>query len=136
MGPADNRRVYADLARQLSSGEELLKEERTFLAACFERLSTGEDANIVFGLKLGRGQSAADAERRRMVSVLLHLVAAHVHDGLQVERACAKVSEISHRLPTNGPAYDADYLRQCWYEYPHMRSLDRSLYDPDFPYEV
>lgn len=136
MGPADNRRIYGDLAKQLSSGEELIDEQRRFLASCFERLSTGEDANIVFGLKLGRGQSAADAERRRVVSFLLHLVAAHVDEDLPVEVACAKVAEISHRLPTNGAAYDADYLRQCWYKYPHMRSLDRSLYAPDLPYEV
>lgn len=136
MGPADNQRVYAELARQLTSGEELIDEQRRFLASCFKRLSTGEDANIVFGLKFGRGQSAADAERRGVVSFLLHLVAAHVDEGLPIEEACAKVSDISHRLPTNSAAYDADYLRQCWYQHPHMHSLDRSLYDPDFPYEV
>lgn len=136
MGPSDNRRVYGELARQLSSSEQLIDEQRTFLAACFERLSAGEDANVVFGLKSRRGESALDAERRRMLSFLLHLVATLVDSGLEVEAACAKVSDVSDRLPTNGPAYDAAYLRQCWYKYPHMHSTERSLYDPDFPYEM
>jgi hypothetical protein len=136
MGPSDNRRVYGELARQLTSSEELIDEQRTFLAACFERLSAGEDANVVFGLKSRAGQRALDAERRRMLSFLLHLVATLVDSGLEVEAACAKVSDVSDRLPTNGPAYDAAYLRQCWYQYPHMRSTKRSLYDPDFPYEM
>lgn len=136
MGPSDNRRVYGELSRQLSSNEPLIDEQRAFLAACFQRLSAGDDANVVFGLKFGQGQSKIGAERRRMVSFLLHLVAALVDDGLEVEAACAQVSDISDRLPTNGPAYDAAYLRQCWYQHAHMHSVDRSLYDPDFPYEM
>ena len=136
MGPSDNRRVYGDLARQLASGMQLMTEQRTFLVKCFQRMAAGEDANEVFDLKFGRGQRSADEAGRQTVSLLLHLVASYVQEGVAVEPACEKVSEIAQRLPGDGSAYDADYLRKCWYKYPHMQSPGRTLYDPDFPYEV
>lgn len=136
MGPSDNRRVYGDLARQLASGAQLSPEQRQFLAQSLQRVAAGEDANEVLGLKFGRGQSSAAAAGRQTVSFLLHLVAAYVEEGVAVELACKKVSELAQRMPGGGAAYDADYLRNCWYTYPHMQSPDRMLYDPDFPYEV
>ena len=93
MGPADNRRVCGDLGRRLASGEPLRSDEAAFLADRLKRLAAGEDANEVFGLRFGRGQSAADVSGRKIVSFLLHLVATYVDEGLDVEPACIKASE-------------------------------------------
>lgn len=136
MGPTDNRRVFKDLAEQLSLGQDLIEEQRVFLAFCFRRIADGEDANVVLGLKHKQGQSEADAAARRSLSVLLHMVASHVEEGVRIETACSKVAEIAQRLPLGSEQYDADYLRKCWYKYPHMRSLERSIFDPDFPYKL
>lgn len=135
-GPSDHRRVYADLAQQLVSGEPLGVEQRGFLAAAFKRLADGEDANAVFGLKLSRGQSNAGAEGRKTVSLLLHMVAAYVDDGMGVENACNQVAENAQHLPPNGSVYDADYIKKCWYKYGHMQSEERNLFDSDFPCDV
>lgn len=136
MGPSDQRRIFGDLAQQLDAGLELLDEQREYLSNCFKCLARGEDANEVFAVKFRRGQSEADADRRKMLSMLLHLVAVFVEEGMDVEPACVKVSELAQRLPEYRPEYAADYLRKCWYKYPHMKALERNLYDPDFPYSV
>lgn len=133
MSVTDHRRVLADLAVRIRCGVTLQDEERTYLANCIQQISEGADANEAFGVKRGRGQSVEDDRRREKLSIAMHLVSALVEESNNVEAACKKIADL---ISEKGgwSSYDAAYLRQCWYNYPHMRSIDRTLFDEDFPY--
>lgn len=111
----------------------LEEEERTYLANSIEQIANRGDANEAFGVKRGRGQLAAAEENRKKRSIVMHLVATLFEESGNVDAACKDIAEL---LATKGgwPSYDAEYLRQCWYNYPHLRSTERTLFDQDFPY--
>lgn len=113
----------------------MIDADREYIASCLKRISDGEDSDAVFELKRGRGQKKQNDESLKTLSFLLHLVATHVTEGVAIEHACSVVSEVAQRRP-DGPAYDADYLRQCWHRYPHMQSPERSQWDDDLPYKA
>jgi hypothetical protein len=137
--PLDYRKRLARIAKQLSADLPLEKSERTYLADALKQIAQGVDANTALGVKFGRGQKEKDARAREKMSVILHMVAAHVEEGderLTVEAACELVMPFARKLygDPDGERYDASYLKKCWYGYDHMREVMRSNADPDFPY--
>jgi hypothetical protein len=106
-------------------------------------MANGEDAAIVFGLKYQGGQSKRDAEVRQKWSLILQWIAGATEPGpgsITLEQAFASAVPVAQRLFQNqkGKQYDADYIRQRWYnpDYAHMRSVERGIFDPDSPYEI
>ena len=59
---------------------------------------------------------------------------------LSLDQAMIKAEEvvvpIANRMfgNTDNFIYSAEYLKKCWYKYPHMQRLDRSTYDDDYPF--
>ncbi len=143
MNPLDTRKQLADFARQMRSGEPLRADQRDFLADAFERIANGEKPNEVLGLKYQRGNSESDAIARQNWSFIFHWIAGSTAEGpdaITLEEAFVRAVPIAQRLFQNqkGKQYDADYIRQRWYntDYAHMRSVERGIFDPDSPYEI
>ena len=149
MSHFDNRRVLDSLSLQLFHGETLSPEQMKFLAVTFWRISNGEDANAVFGVRPSRGQKNSDAVAKKRMSLILHWVAGAVEPDIQsnqkpltIAQACELAMETIVPLAkqvfpgADDCTYDAEYLFRCWSEpaYQHMRSADRKFYDADFPY--
>lgn len=138
MNILENCRILRDLSSKIHFQQPLLDEEMQFIAIALGRIGNGEDANIAFGVKYARGRKLSDELDRQRLSVALHMVSALVDEGLRVDTAC---NQVSWALQANifdngadGPAYDGRYLYNSWSKYPHMRRLDRTIYDADFPY--
>jgi hypothetical protein len=138
----DYRKRLARIAEQLWADMPLEEGERTYIADALKQIAHGADANAALGVKFGRGQKEKDARAREKMSVIMHMIAAHVEEGeegeeqLTVEAACEHVMPIARQLfgDPDGEKYDAFYLKKCWYEYDHMRDAMRSTADADFPY--
>ncbi len=139
MNIADNRRILKDLGQKIIAQEPLLDAEMLLIARALTKIGDGVDANEAFGVKYGRGKKLADEKSRQRLSAALHMISALVDEGMEVDPACNHVSAAlqanSHKSGASGPMYDARYLYNCWFENAHMRSLDRTIYDPDFPYD-
>lgn len=149
MNHLDHQRILLDLGLQLDRGEPLSEEQQRFLSMAFYRIGTGEDANKVLSVRPRRGERLSAVIARRRMSMILHWVAGAVQPNpgasdkpLSVEAACAlAITTIVPVAKTAFPGaddrqYDADYIFRCWSDpaYSHMRSPDRSWFDPDFPY--
>lgn len=120
-----------------------------FLSIAFYRISTGEDANKVFQVKLKPGQKLSDVTARRRLSVILHWIACAIDpDPDSKEKSTSVESACELAVQTIVPAakrmypgaddnnYEAEYLLRCWHapEYAHLRSTERGWFDPDYPY--
>lgn len=149
MNRYDQMRILGDLAQQLYRDKDLTPAQRDFLAIALYRISTGEDANKVFNVNGGQGFKLSDAIARRRMSVILHWVAGAMEpvvgsekNFMTLDAACEEatstiVPAAKAMFPgADGQKYDAEYIKKCWNSaaYRHMRSPDRSFYDPDFPY--
>ena len=145
----DIRRALNLLSQQIAAGaaDPLTDAQRTYLSAILFRISKGEDANEVLGLKRGRGDSEKDETARQRLSLILHWVAGQVDpaDGgqaMSIEDACELaqttiVPAAKRMYPgADDTAYDVEYLARRWSEpsFKHLRSPLRGPYDPDFPY--
>jgi hypothetical protein len=142
MNHLDNQRILGDLARQMKHGEPLSKEQLDYLEKALERVSNGEDANVVLGVRATRGKSEKDAAARSKHSLILHWMACAIDSGgLTIEQACVEAMQhivpAAHQLfgnPDNS-IYDAEYLKKLWYRNPEMQNLDRDVFDHAFPYD-
>jgi hypothetical protein len=145
----DIRRALNLLSQQIAAGaaDPLTDAQRTYLSAILFRISKGEDANEVLGLKRRRGNSEKDETARQRLSMILHWVAGQLNpaDGgqaLSLAAACELaqttiVPAAKSMFPgADDTAYDVEYLMRRWHEpaYKHLRSPLRGPYDPDFPY--
>ena len=61
--------LYAD---ELKSGTPLRQEMRDYLVEALRRLANGEDANDVFNLSRGRGQTKRNEDYRRELAKIFH----------------------------------------------------------------
>lgn len=149
MNHLDHRRALGDLACQVARGDPLTDDQRDYLALVLFRISTGEDANVVLQVTPTQGVSDSDAIARRRMSLILHWVACAVNPdpnstkkAMSIETACGLATNTIVPLAkamfpgADGVAYDSEYIQRCWgkREYAHMRSSERGLFDPDYPY--
>lgn len=150
MSHLDHARGLRMLGMTLYRGDELLDEERQFLAVALLRISRGEDANEVLGLKLGRGIKKNDAIARQRMSFILQMVQCFMYpdpnsdeQDMTLEQACRKakheVLPVAKKLfpGKERRRYTADYIQRCHSspEYEHMRSPTRTWVDDDYPYD-
>jgi hypothetical protein len=147
MKPSDHRRIFLQLSKEI--GENRLSEAQLYwLSLVFYRIGNGEDPATVLGLSRNRGQKRNDDMARQRLSFVLHWIACYLDDNVgtkkrrvSVETACqeamTRIVPASLKLfpGAGGPTYDVQYLSRCWYasKYAHMRSVTRSVYDPDSP---
>ena len=135
MNPLDTRKRLAAFAKQIRGGGRVTKAQALYLANVFERISKGEDANMVLGIKSKRGQSEKAAKARQDMSKILHWVAGsierddiHEVEPYTLDKACQEA--VKHfKLE-----HDSDYIKKQWYENPHMRSSIRTWSDEDSPF--
>ena len=151
MSHEDQKRILLDLARQLDAGEELDASQMRYLAIVFYRIASGENANVVLGVKPSRGQKPADITNRRRMSMILHWVACAMQPSPSSDQKAMTLAEASvlamdtvvpkAKLAFPGAEdkiYDADYIQRCWTDpaYAHMRSTKRTFFDKDLPYQT
>ena len=133
MNPLDRRKHLAAFSKKIRRGGRVTKAQALYLANVFERISKGEDANYVLGVKYSRGQSQNDAIGRQKLSEVLHWVACAIDPdtghGYTLEAALS-AARVAFRYP-----HDLDYLRKKWYEHPHMQSPCRTWRDQDSPFQ-
>lgn len=149
MSYKDNQRILCALSAQLLGEESLSPEQSQYLGLTLHRISQGEDANHVLGVRPKKGQKTADALARQRMSFILHWIAGQVAadpDGdtkpISIEKACelavdSIVPLAKRAFPgADNRNYSADYLARCWSapENKHMRSPNRGFYDRDYPY--
>jgi hypothetical protein len=147
VNPLDIRKRMAGFAQKLRSREELSEDEYAYLEAVFQLLSEGEDPAAVLGLKYGRGQSEMDARYRRALHLVIHWMHCAIQPidadlpghGYSVTQASEEGANILKQLlgVTNSDAYDASYLRKCYYDpkYQHMKKTMVGTFDADSPYQ-
>lgn len=139
MMPLDRRRQLLLISAKLKGREQLTDQEADYLSEALNNIAHDEDPGKALGTKFGRGQSLSDAEARKNMSVILHMVSALVYDEedpLPIDVAVETVMPIARALfsEENGDRYDAEYIKKRWYQLKHMQKLDRTFEDPDFPY--
>lgn len=148
MSHEDQRRRLGLLAKRLMDPSKLSHAERTYLMQCLHEISMGRDANEVFQTKLKKGQKISDIDSRAKISFILHWVACAIEPDngdeppmtltAALERATEQVVPWANRIwgNTDGHVYSLEYLKSCWDNprYRHMRSLDRTPWDDDFPF--
>jgi len=133
---ADQRRRFKGTAKQIRSGKPLRQDQLEYLAAAFDKIGDGADANNVFGLNKIRGEKNSTVQARKGISLALSFVAAYrrpVEDygyGLSLDEAFIKASEVF-------PQYSPETLERYWKQKDkrHMRSINRQSGDQDNPFE-
>jgi hypothetical protein len=147
MNPLDIKKRLKFFAEKLATHSPLSNEECEYLASSLTRIADGEDANHVFGVKFGRGNSLKDAKNRQAISFIVHWIECAVQPtngeiaglGLSVSAACAEAAPILRKMlgVDDSQKYDDEYIRQCYYkpEFAHMRSVLRGTFDQDSPFQ-
>ena len=147
MNPLDVRKRLKVFAQKLEMHSPLSDEEQGYLANVFDRISDGEDANEVLGVKFGKGNSLSDAKKRQALSFIIHWIESAIQPvdaeipglGYDVSQACNEAAPILRKMlgVEDSDKYDAEYIRQCYYKpaYAHMRSELRRALDQDSPFQ-
>ena len=143
MNPTDRRKYLTAFAQQMQQKKELTDPQFEYLANVFTKISAGEDANKVLGLKYQRGKGPKKDKARQNLSLILHWIAGAMATttdgghGYTLEEACNKAVPFAREIfgDKDSQKYDVDYLRKCWYKpsYAHMRSPTRGHFDKDSP---
>jgi hypothetical protein len=135
MSPLDTRKYLAAFVRQIQAGEPVTDEQREYFAEVFDRISQGEDANAVLGLKFEVGKTEDAAQKRQKMSLILHWISGainksdlHETDPYTLDAACVRAVEVFSL------EFDASYLKKQWYNYQHMQDPIRTWRDEDSPF--
>lgn len=144
MNPTDRRKYLTVFAQQMQQKKELTEPQFEYLANVFAKISAGEDANEVLGLKYQRGNGPTKDKTRQKLSLVLQWIACATEsttdDGLgyTLEEACNKAVPFARGIfgDKDSQKYDVEYLKKCWYksDYAHMRSPTRGHFDKDSPF--
>jgi len=146
LNPLDYRKNLAAFAQQMQSKKAPTGEQYQYLANAFQRISEGEDANVVLGVKFQKNQTKTSAAARQKLSAILHWIAGAITPvdgdrpglGLTLEEAFVQATPLARKLfgVESSDKYDASYIRKCWYaaDKKHMQDPVRGHFDQDSPY--
>ena len=135
MSPLDVRKRLAAFANKLSAGKRVTKAEAVYLSQVFRRISEGEDANCVLGVKYSRGQSQRDALARQELSKIFQWVAAAIEADPDDDQVLSLEAALEQAHKLFRYPHDLRYLRDKWYENKSMQSPLRTWSDIDSPYK-
>jgi hypothetical protein len=144
-----NKEYILATVEQLENGVQLTPEQMKFWARMLRRIVEGEPADVVLNLKRRAGEKQTDEDKRKRISLVLHLVASHykplIDPRLPIEECPPKLTledSIIKVLPDvpkiigDGHKYEFEQVRDWWYDKDkkHMQSPVRQRFDPDTPY--
>lgn len=149
MNPADQKKRFRALAKQLDNGIPLSNKQTRDLITIFRGISEGRDPTRILGLNYGDGKSKQDEAARALLDFVMHWIACATADDTDengdpikpysMKEAFEKGSEMLKKLSgTMDPdAYDPSYIKKVWYERSKQGKVSpfRSASDPDSIYE-
>jgi hypothetical protein len=144
-----NREYILATAEQLERGDQLTLEQMEFWAFLLRRIAEGESPEAVLNLKRKAGEKMADEDKRKRISLVLHLVASYYRPfidprltkeeqppKLTLDDSINKVLPEVSKIMGDGHKYDFEQIRDWWYDKDknHMQSPLRMRYDADNPF--
>ena len=144
-----NREYILATAEQLERGDQLTLEQMEFWAFLLRRIAEGESPEAVLNLKRKAGEKMADEDKRKRISLVLHLVASYYRPfidprltkeeqppKLTLDDSINKVLPEVSKIMGDGHKYDFEQIRDWWYDKDknHKQSPLRMRYDADNPF--
>lgn len=132
--PLEAKRSFRLFVEQMQQKQPLTNEQFEYFARVFSEIIAGSDANDALGLTYRRGQSEKKALARLKISAILHWVACAIDtdrgNSLTLDQAFTEAEKhfnVSYEV-----------IKKYWYQddKQHMRSVERTGSDQDFPYDI
>jgi hypothetical protein len=144
-----NKKYLLATAEQLEQGIQFSPKQMEFWSIILRRIAEGEPAEVVLNLKRKKGERLVDDEKRKKISLVLHLIASRYKPFLDprlsideqsrmmtLEEAIFQVLPEVPKIMGDGFKYEFDQIRDWWYDKDktHMQSPLRDRFSPDDPF--